>query len=198
MYKYICKECGKEFVDYKKGRKYCSYECHINARNKNSDKKFIGKKFGRLKVIRCKENYKSTINQRHYECFCECGNTIVVPGSSLLSGLTRSCGCLQKEKSSKNIKIQNKKFQENQLVEGTSLSSIKANFKNNTSGVKGVLYDKCNKAWVAVLTFQRKVYRKRFKGSEQDKEAKTKAIQYRKYLEEKYHKPILDKYKDKS
>ena len=31
-------------------------------------------------------------------CQCECGNTIEVRGSSLVSGHTKSCGCLQKEK----------------------------------------------------------------------------------------------------
>lgn len=32
-----------------------------------------------------------------WDCVCDCGNHVVVPTSSLLSGHTRSCGCLQSE-----------------------------------------------------------------------------------------------------
>lgn len=32
-----------------------------------------------------------------WECLCECGNTAIVASGHLLSGDTKSCGCLQKE-----------------------------------------------------------------------------------------------------
>lgn len=32
-----------------------------------------------------------------WKCLCECGNTAIVPGTSLLNGSTKSCGCLKKE-----------------------------------------------------------------------------------------------------
>ena len=38
-----------------------------------------------------------------WNCLCECGNSKLIRGSSLRSGATRSCGCLQKEKSIKNL-----------------------------------------------------------------------------------------------
>lgn len=34
---------------------------------------------------------------QQYSCLCDCGNTLVVDKYHLLSGHTRSCGCLQRE-----------------------------------------------------------------------------------------------------
>lgn len=33
-----------------------------------------------------------------WQCLCECGNTAIVASSNLLSGHTKSCGCLDKER----------------------------------------------------------------------------------------------------
>ena len=72
-----------------------------------------GQKIGRLFV---KEqapknpNLKSRVTR--WICECDCGNTIIVSGSNLRSGNTKSCGCLQKEITSK-IKfndLTNKRF----------------------------------------------------------------------------------------
>lgn len=59
-----------------------------------------GKKFGRLTVIkRCGSNK----NRRAlWLCQCDCGNTKIILGNSLLSKSTLSCGCYNKEHS-KNI-----------------------------------------------------------------------------------------------
>lgn len=56
----------------------------------------IGKKFGKLTVIREIEGYK--FRRRYYECLCECGNTTIVEQSKLRTGHTQSCGCLHKER----------------------------------------------------------------------------------------------------
>lgn len=59
-----------------------------------------GKKFGRLKVI---EYYGSNKNGRAlWLCQCDCGNTKVIVGNSLINKVTTSCGCYNKEHS-KNI-----------------------------------------------------------------------------------------------
>lgn len=51
---------------------------------------------GRLKVI----GYAYSKNKKRYwECLCSCGNKIILDTNSLMSGNTRSCGCLQKEHS---------------------------------------------------------------------------------------------------
>lgn len=59
--------------------------------------------------------------------------------------------------------------------------------KNNTSGTTGVHWQSHNRKWRAKLIFQGKTYKKDFNKIED-------AIKYRKRLEEKYYKPILDKY----
>lgn len=48
--------------------------------------------FGKLKVIRRVENNKHGKSRWH--CVCDCGNDLVVIGSDLISGKTKSCGCL--------------------------------------------------------------------------------------------------------
>jgi len=54
-----------------------------------------GQRFGRLTVISRAENGKS--GQVRWNCICECGVKIMARGGNLLSGNTKSCGCLQKE-----------------------------------------------------------------------------------------------------
>ena len=58
----------------------------------------IGQKFGRLTIMNFKnkraKNRKSYISVR---CICECGNEIDSTPNRLTSGVTKSCGCLQKE-----------------------------------------------------------------------------------------------------
>lgn len=57
-----------------------------------------GKTFGRLKAIEPFGKTKSRVAV--WKCVCECGNVSYVDGSSLRTGRTRSCGCLNKENSS--------------------------------------------------------------------------------------------------
>ena len=63
-----------------------------------------GMKFGRLTVIgKAPGEYISGKTRRSvWECRCECGNTKTVIGANLRAGLTRSCGCLQRETVTKN------------------------------------------------------------------------------------------------
>lgn len=60
-----------------------------------------GKKFGRLTVIRRSENTKR--GNAQWLCFCDCGNQVIVRGSSLKEGNTYSCGCYQKSQASKAV-----------------------------------------------------------------------------------------------
>lgn len=55
-------------------------------------------KYGRLTVIRRGE----TVNKRTmWVCSCECGRETVVEAHNLKTGHTSSCGCVQREKTSK-------------------------------------------------------------------------------------------------
>jgi len=56
--------------------------------------------YGRLKVLEfdsLNENKRAL-----WKCRCDCGNEIIVSSKHLISGNTKSCGCLQKEVASKN------------------------------------------------------------------------------------------------
>lgn len=52
-------------------------------------------RFGRLLVIN-KVGIDSR-GQSRWQCMCDCGNGIVVVGSSLKNERTKSCGCLRRE-----------------------------------------------------------------------------------------------------
>ena len=78
------------------------------ARARKND--LTNKKFGRLTAI------KAT-NKRHHGrivwlCKCECGNYHEVPSVSLVTGSTRSCGCLVRERVAllRKNDLTNKKF----------------------------------------------------------------------------------------
>lgn len=58
-------------------------------------KNLKGKVFGRLTVIELSK--KSKPGKIYWECLCQCGNIKSISSNSLLSGNTKSCGCLRKE-----------------------------------------------------------------------------------------------------
>jgi hypothetical protein len=54
----------------------------------------IGSRFGKLTVIERAIAPKLTGNgQAFWSCLCDCGEYAVIPGQSLRSGATKSCGC---------------------------------------------------------------------------------------------------------
>lgn len=55
-----------------------------------------GRTFGRLKVLR-RDHSRNNNSKVYWLCVCEDGNKISVPTGHLLSGNTRSCGCLQRD-----------------------------------------------------------------------------------------------------
>ena len=57
-------------------------------------------KYGKLTVIK-KTNEKTKDNKILWLCQCKCGNTITLQTYAILSGRTRSCGCLRPELSKK-------------------------------------------------------------------------------------------------
>lgn len=67
----------------------------------NVKQNLIGKTFGRLTVIKQVEDYVSPSGYKKAQWLCECScenhNQIVVVGSDLKSGNTKSCGCLKAE-----------------------------------------------------------------------------------------------------
>ena len=72
-----------------------------------------GKKFGRLTVVKRGDDRITSNGSKvaRWWCKCDCGNSdlVLVYGTSLKNGHTKSCGCLHKETAVKNGK-NNKKY----------------------------------------------------------------------------------------
>lgn len=143
-----------------------------------------GKKFGRLTVIKFGglDKYKNAL----WSCLCDCGNEIVVNGSSLRNELTKSCGCLKLEMNAADMPERRKK----DIVDGTSLGKIKSTNiqRNNTSGHKGVSKHSQMDKWVANISFQgERIYLGLF-------DDLNDAIEARKKAEKIYFQPVIKKY----
>lgn len=56
---------------------------------------FVGKKFNRLRVLEPTKRGDRT--RLYWKCQCDCGEIVEIRQDRLLSGITKSCGCLQQE-----------------------------------------------------------------------------------------------------
>jgi len=65
----------------------------------------IGQKFERLLVIQRVKNNKYGCSQ--WLCRCDCGKEKIILGNNLIRNITKSCGCLQKERATIGSKIHN-------------------------------------------------------------------------------------------
>lgn len=84
----------------------------------------VGRRFGRLVVIR-KTNIRSQSRHIKWSCICDCGNEISIISSSLKSGNTQSCGCLNID----NLK-QRKTHSRSHIPEYHSWNSMKGRCLN--------------------------------------------------------------------
>lgn len=95
--KYICKcSCGYEFSSFPHNLvnlnkcKFC----------KEKEKSIVGKTYKRLYIadeFKTDEGWKCV-------CYCSCGNEVVARKGDILSGKTKSCGCLVPEMASQRLK----------------------------------------------------------------------------------------------
>lgn len=68
---------------------------------RNSRINLTGQRFGRLTVVRDSgERRRSFVA---WLCKCDCGNSVIVGSNHLKDGHSRSCGCLQRELTSKRL-----------------------------------------------------------------------------------------------
>lgn len=179
-----------------------------------------GQRFGRLVVVKEAPNKSGRIR---WVCLCDCGKEHTTYAKLLRNGGCISCGCYRNELATKRLKsiplqvqkergfklgskygkitgkvtgpinvkkmiVSNKKYN---LKENTNLGRIasKKMQKNNISNVKGV-HKNLNGYWIANISFKKeKIYLGCFKN-------KQDAIKARKEAEEKYFKPILEKYSE--
>jgi hypothetical protein len=116
---------------------------------KERSRNLQGKKFGRLTVLEPMPR-RDIDGSIRWLCRCACGEMRVVSSNKLVTGHTRSCGCMAKE-SLKNSRT---------YVNGTCLEIIasqKMN-KNNTSGYVGINWGKEKRKWQAYISFAGKQY----------------------------------------
>jgi hypothetical protein len=72
---------------------------------KKAIKKMVGEVFGNLTVIEYGGREKRKWGYVHFwKCKCLCGNELLVMGTSLRYGNTKSCGCLNKKKQEESAK----------------------------------------------------------------------------------------------
>ena len=180
----LCRcDCGKIGVypkyKVKKGiRKSCG--C-LKYKNKIDLKP--GDRFGMLTVIKKSPTKKGHPNE--WVCQCDCGNMKIATSSGLIRSVTTSCGC-QLKKSSKKVWKENLGLQ---IVENTNLSKLtNKRTKANTSGVRGVCFHKREGKWMAYIGIKGKDIFLGYYTSLGD------AAKARRAAEEKYYKPILQKY----
>ena len=97
--KVICDACGKEFISTKyqiirNGHQKCQ-QCALRESHEKTIE--IGTVFSRLKVIEKSQLCGFSI------CRCSCGKVVNVQNYNLRAGITKSCGCLQREKARDNM-----------------------------------------------------------------------------------------------
>lgn len=92
--RWLCRcDCGTEcIVRGDSLRSGDSQSCGCLQRNHDIEK-MAGQKFGRLVVI--KRTHSDKWQNAAWLCECVCGNKVVVLGTTLRLGKTRSCGCLR-------------------------------------------------------------------------------------------------------
>lgn len=115
-------------------------------------KDISGMRFGELRAVeptnrRCR---RSVV----WRCKClRCGRECFVSRKDLVSGNTKSCGCLCRDSAASRMS------QRETLVGGTDLDLLtQKKGSNNTSGVKGVGYDKVNGKWRAYIRLAGKLH----------------------------------------
>lgn len=119
----------------------------------------------------------------YYTCKCRCGTIRDVNGYSLKSGGSMSCGCVRKENLIKAMNIRLKGS-----VENTNLFTLNTKLsKRNTSGIKGVSKKRDGKYQVYIGFKNSLIYLGTYDTLEEAAAARLEA-------EDKYYKPLLEKY----
>ena len=100
---FLCPDCGKPFrarlanVVSGNTSRCLAHRSEIMAQTMSKD--ITGQRFGRLTALKWTKEY--SCSQRIWLCKCDCGNYTKVAVNNLISGNTKSCGCLHKEEISK-------------------------------------------------------------------------------------------------
>lgn len=129
-----------------------------------------------------------------WKCKCFCGNIFLAEAYRIKNGEISSCGCKRKIFRQENFKKARAELAKG-FKDGTFINLISNNKvrKNNKSGINGVSIrqNKNSTSYIVQICVQGKGIRIGTYSNIED------AIKARKEAEEKYFKPILDKYNKK-
>ncbi len=120
-------------------------------------KNIIGKKFNYLTVIKATEKRRDHMIM--YECLCDCGQTRIATSWQLRKGeVTRCRKCADQFRKQNLSKFHKINDMHNYDFDGSNplIITSKRNNSNNTSGYKGVTWDKSRKMWRAQIVFKKK------------------------------------------
>ena len=153
--RWVCRcSCGKETtvqaLRLKSGRtRSCGCKRYGAAHNRYD---LTGQRFGRLMAL-YHVSKEDRAKSSYWHCRCDCGNELDVYTGSLLHGLTRSCGCWNREQSGKMHDHMH--YQDDTCVEILKRSCEETG--RNKSGFRGLFLMK-NGKYRASITFQGKHY----------------------------------------
>ena len=83
------------------------FQQYRDTQKENNDLKILGKKFGKLTIIERDTSYAS--DKIYYKCLCDCGKSVSIRRTDLLSGKKSDCGC-ESQINKRYLDITNKKF----------------------------------------------------------------------------------------
>jgi hypothetical protein len=109
-----------------------------------------GKKYGMLTAIAF-SRYDPKKQKTYWKFICDCGNEVEALVSNVVQGIKTSCGCIKREKSIKNMHME----------DGTTIKyNIKNNIikKNNKTGCTGVSYEMNRGKYYASIYYKGKSY----------------------------------------
>ena len=142
---------------------------------------YVGKKINHLTLI--KNLNKINKNYSKLALFkCDCGNVKEIVFTQVLNNEIKTCGCNQG-----NLSKNAKEKKRNSLIKRYSTKAIKSNKSTKICGISKI----GNRYRVRIQVDKKSKHIGYFDDIES-------AIKARKEAEEKYFKPILDKYVDKS
>lgn len=180
--RWICHcDCGNDYVTTSQAlRKGYAKSCGCGRR-----KDIAGQRFGRLTAVERSDQYivrKNHSKRFKWKCVCDCGTVVYRLPEKLRADIDSSCdNCLIKDKVSAMVESAG-------FVEGTQLAKI-LNLKPtaaNTSGVRGVIWNKHTQKWRAILVFQKKSH---YLGEYKEFD---EAVKARKKAEDEYFQSFLE------
>lgn len=149
-------ECAVSTARLREGR---ARNCGCDRPRSHNWRDLTGRRFGRLTVVR-EAPEKSRADKTAWHCRCDCGAEVDVMAGSLLRGLTKSCGCLNREKNRKMHEHMH--YRDDTCVEQLRRSCSDSGV--NSAGFRGLFLTKTGK-YRASITFRKRHYTLGYYGS---------------------------------